>query len=487
MGIRTALRNWLLGGEQPRRRNYGAAYAGAQVTRLTADWWGPQITSVEATRQSLPMLRRRSRDLERNNDYAQRFLRMAETNIAGPQGVRLQVRARNPNGMLDTQGNDIVEMHWRRWGRRGLCTVDGRLSWADVNRLAVRYLARDGEALVRLVRSRRNPYGLTLAFIDPERLDHDYNEDLRDGRRVYMGVEVDQSFRPIAYHIRRYDPQFARNVRDRVSADEIVHVYLVDYEDQVRGVPWMHSAMARLQMLGAYEEAELVAARISAAKMGFFESEDGSQIPADAEQDGEAVIDAEPGTFRTLPSGYKFNAFDPQHPTTAFADFEKAILRGIASGFGVSYVGLANDLEGVNYSSIRQGALDERDMWRMLQQHLIGALCAPVYENWLNSALGSGQLGMPPERFDKFSQVVWQPRGWQWVDPGKEVAAQVEAIGHGLKSRSEVLAEQGRDFEEVIRQLAEESRLAAEYGVPLWTPKEMANAGQDQDDQDEEV
>ena len=127
-------------------------------------------------------------------------------------------------------------------------------------------------------------------------------------------------------------------------------------------------ALSQVKMLNAHREAELVATRMAAAKMGFFTSESGDDVPADDYDNNVPIIDAEPGTFHQLPAGVDFKAFDPTHPATAFADFQKGILRGTASGLGVSYASLSNDLEGTSYSSIRQGALEERDAYRDEQQ-----------------------------------------------------------------------------------------------------------------------
>ncbi|MBT7026249.1 MAG: phage portal protein [Verrucomicrobia bacterium] len=44
---------------------------------------------------------------------------------------------------------------------------------------------------------------------------------------------------------------------ERIPASEIIHPFITDRIAQTRGTPWMVSAMTRLQMLGAYEEAEL--------------------------------------------------------------------------------------------------------------------------------------------------------------------------------------------------------------------------------------
>jgi lambda family phage portal protein len=226
--------------------------------------------------------------------------------------------------------------------------------------------------------------------------------------------------------------------------------------------------MTRLKMLGGYEEAELVAARVSASKMGFFVSESGDEYQGDGNNpDGTLNMEVQPGQFAQLPAGVDFKSYDPQHPSTAFRDFEKAMLRGIASGLGVSYTSLANDLEAVSYSSIRQGLLEERDHWRTMQYWMIEHFCQPVYLRWLRQTLDSGIVNLPANKFFKFSSTQWVPRGWQWVDPRNEAEAQIVAINNGLMTRTQALAERGLDIEDVMREKQAEEEIIAGYGITL--------------------
>ena len=243
---------------------------------------------------------------------------------------------------------------------------------------------------------------------------------------------------------------------------------MIDRHEQPRGIPWMISAMLRLQMLGGYEEAELIAARIGASKMGFFTSDDADGYDGEGEDaEGFLTMEAEPGVFEQLPKGVGLETFDPSHPNSQFGAFVKAALRGVASGVNVSYNSLANDLEGVNYSSIRQGALDERDHWRVLQQWTIEQFNQPVFDAWLKAFLTSKLTTLPGRKLHKFNAPVWSPRGWQWIDPLKEVKANAEAVANGFKNRTDVLAEQGRDFEETLQALAAENELIESLGISL--------------------
>ena len=67
--------------------------------------------------------------------------------------------------------------------------------------------------------------------------------------------------------------------------------------------------------------------------------------------------------------------------------------------------------------------------------------------------------------FDSLMEVRWQAKSWDWVDPLKDIKASVEAINAGLKTRSDVISQQGGDIEDVYDQLAYEQALAEEKGI----------------------
>ena len=152
---------------------------------------------------------------------------------------------------------------------------------------------------------------------------------------------------------------------------------------------------------------------------------------------------------------------------TAFDSFVKAILRKISAGLDVSYASLTGDLTQVNYSSIRAGLLAERDVWRTLQGWMIDHFLRRVYRSWLRWALTSGALVLPSRNVSRWTEHRWQPRGWQWVDPLKDIQAALAAVQGGLDSRTRIAAEQGRDFEEILQDLAREKQLTEEYGIAL--------------------
>jgi lambda family phage portal protein len=242
--------------------------------------------------------------------------------------------------------------------------------------------------------------------------------------------------------------------------------------EQVRGVPWIYAALINLNQLGAFEEAAIIAARVGAAKMGFFTSPDGSAAGlSDAEVDGEFLTDAQPGAFSVLPEGYKFESWDPDYPHTGYKDFVQARLRSIASGLGIAYHTLANDLADVNYSSARAGTLEERDNWTVLQDWFANAFLVPVFTDWLEQALARGAITRPngsalsAEKLDKFSEHHWQGRRWAWVDPLKDIEAARLAIKTGIASPQQIAAQNGVDVEDTLAQIAQFETLASGIGL----------------------
>ena len=334
-------------------------------------------------------------------------------------------------------------------------------------------VARDGEILIRRVRAAGiNRFGYALQLIEADHLDERYNDTLTNGNRVKMGVEFDSWNRPVAYHIFKTHPgdtmyaDVSYGERERIPADEIIHLYIRERVSQSRGLPWMHASMTRMNMQGGYEEAELVAARIGAAKMGFYTNSTGENYTADDTEDGSPVEDeATPGAFRVLPAGWQFQSFDPTHPTTAFKDFMRSITRFLASGLDVSYESLASDRENVNYSSIRAGLLDERDTWRMLHRWLTEHFLIPVFEEWLSMSLLTQAVKLPFSNYDKYNAPMFMPRGFQWVDPKSEMMANTLAIAAGLDTAANIAGQRGMDIEEIYQQLAREKAMREKYGI----------------------
>jgi len=454
-------------------RRSDTGFKGAEFNRLTLDWNSSRVPADDEIRHVMGRLRARARDLSRNNPYVRQYLNLLRVNVVGPEGAKLQAQVRNNSGELARRVNDRIEESWADWCSRP--TVDGKMSMVDFQHLTLETVAKEGEAFVRIRRGFDNKHGMALEAIDPDLLDELLNRPSGTSKaEIRMAVEVNEYGGPIAYHV--WDSPLTtggmtnRRRLERVPADEIIHLYRMDRPNLTRGVTWLAPVMFALNMLDGYEDAEITACRLAASSTGVLTRKDGG---ADLQlgEDGQVAFEANPGSFMFAPEGYDLATWDPNHPNSNYQSFVKGCLRRIASGLGVSYNVLANDLEGVNYSSMRSGVLVERDLWRSLQCWWESSFLRPVYSEWLNLALLNGALVLDSRDPRKFLSSRWVSRGWQWVDPSKDTDAGIKEVQSGLGSRTALLAEQGRDFEEVLEELAAEKKMAALYGVDIVAPE----------------
>lgn len=464
-------------------------YNAAQNNRLTANWTQTPLPIDEIIRRNLKTLRARSRQQAANSDYAKRFLGLLKQHVIGPRGIQLRAQIVDLDGQPDSLATIAIERGWREWGKKSNCDAEGRLSWLQLQRVAISTVAEDGEVFIRKWRgSGFGPYGFQLQVLDAELVPVDYDRSLPGGAFIRHGIEFSRRGRPVAYWVADTDNPLYRQTAHfsyfastlgnmvRVPADDMIHIFLPEKVGQKRGLPWLSTSLTRLNMLAGYEDAAMVAARVGASKMGFIAKEDaGSSYTADDLEDPDnpeesaQIEEVEPGLIRELEAGMKFFGYDPTYPHQQFPDFVKSILRGASCGMGegVSYNDIANDLEGVNFSSLRHGRLNDQDGYVGLQEWLTGELHEDVYPAWLRSSLLSDALyiGNSAEeplgilsiiREEKYRRVVWQGRRWKWVDPSKEVAAAREEIELGVRSRSSYIRERGEDPDEVWDEIARE-------------------------------
>jgi lambda family phage portal protein len=311
-----------------RPRSARSFFPAAAINRLTLDFLSPLLSADEALRYDLRTLRDRARALERGNPHYRALLLQIEKNVIGSNGVGLQSKVKFVNGRPDTRSNTIIETEWWNWGKKPYTTLNRRLTWHGVQRLALRSLYRDGEILIRKRLTADSPYGLRLQLIEADYLDETYNDSrLSNGNKVSMSVELDRDNAPVAYHLLTQHPGSCQGSevygkRVRVPAPEIIHVYIPDRVDQSRGSPWAAAAMLSLHHLDKYEEAEVVAARIAAAKMAFFTKAQVEGAPDDGEDsEGNLSVEATPGGMMELPTGYDVKPWTPEHPNTAYKEF----------------------------------------------------------------------------------------------------------------------------------------------------------------------
>jgi capsid protein len=73
-------------------------------------------------------------------------------------------------------------------------------------------------------------------------------------------------------------------------------------------------------------------------------------------------------------------------------------------------------------------------------------------------------------------EAEWECRGFEYIDPQKDVDADLTEVAAGLTSLTDVCARKGRDFATILRKRKAEIELAEELEVPLTFGKSAPGA-----------
>lgn len=444
-------------------------YEGASRGRRTAGWRTNPLSANALTYTDLPILRDRSRDLERNNPWARKAIQVTDTAAVGG-GIVPQFHGDSKARCRE------IELRWADWADSTDCDAAGLNTFYGLQGLVVRTMAVAGEALVRRRRRGRGdglPAPLQIEVLEPDHLDTDRDGPIAGSmnRRV-QGIELDALNRRVAYHLYRDHPGDAHSTHKwqsvPVPAEAIAHLFRVDRPGQMRGVPWLAPAVLRLRDFDEYEDAHLLRQKIAACFVGTVTSEvgGGPSVPAAVPDELESM---EPGSWKYLRPGEEVSFSSPPavEGLDAYAVWH---LRAIAAGCGISYEALTGDLSRGNFSSARIGwLLMEQEMRSIRRRLLIPRFCARSV-GWFLEALelqGVNTRGV---------WASWTPPRREMLDPLKDVKADRDEIAGGLASWSEKVRARGFDPEDLREEIAEERKEFERLGLSFAAPAGSAPA-----------
>lgn len=480
---RTA-RRWLH--ERARLRSAWAGYAGARRDGANGGFW-PLDGNVNARNlRDRRLLQARARQLADDNPLVAGALEKLVNNVIF-QGFRPQVQLRGPDGSFCEPENRLLEQRWQDWAEA--------VRWHDMERLALRHCVTDGGCLIHHF-PRRDfltrglvPLGVELLPLDA--LNEAVWGEQPDGNRAVGGIEVNAYGDPVAWHVRK-DALFgdlsgvavwpASNTT--IYAGESIRLPLESCRmlsrprriGELLPVSWLHAVIMSLHDLDEYESSERIGARLAAAFGVFVTQKDdlaysgndlsgqpraplaGGQDSAGRILSGQEFVSQ--GRIDVLPPGMDIRIAEHNRPGGNYEPFVKQITRTVSTGMGMSYESFSNNYSDASYSSARQAVLEERRGYRALQDFLLRGLCAPLWRVW--SGMLAAFYDMPRARH---APVRWQRAGWSWVDPQKDANANKVRHEMGLVSLTELCAEEGRDFGDVLAQIqAERAALRAVFG-----------------------
>lgn len=455
-----------------------SAYRGAESGYMREHWVGSSGSADQDILTNLKTLRKRSRDLNRNDATAAAVTETVTTNTVGtglvPQS-RISGEALSIDPLFARVLQKQAEKAWEKWVPVSDATE--RQHFDDIQRLVDISILENGEAFVMpvMIDEPNRRYQLALDVIEPDRIDSPWTH-YSTKNKVRQGIEIGERGQPTGYYVKKthpgdwtygsgsgladYEYVPARNVLGRKN---MFHLYALKRAGQSRGVPFFAPVMTYFKDLCDYIEAEVVAARIAACFGLVIKTDNDAAVAAGASSeesntDSRLIQDFWPGMTKYLNPGESIEQIKPERPGAQFDPFVDRILRLICGALNLPYVLVSKDFSKTNYSSARAALLEARKYFRYRQKFLTVYLCQPIYEMVLEEAYLNGEFDVSDFYENKFDycRAWWISPGWDYIDPLKEAEAASKNIETGVSTLAAEAAAKGYDWEENMEQRAKE-------------------------------
>ena len=434
-------------------------YAAARPTEDAAGWLPLDWNVNDVVRASSPVVRARVRQLVRDFPYFDRAVRMRAALVVG-NGIRLQARyygAGKASATLDAALNEAVESAFERWCEQA--DFSGRLHFYDMQALAERQLLECGEYFF-IRRFDRGRYA--LQGIEGDRLTG-HGARAADGNALDGGIEYEEATGRIAAYWFD-DGAFTRRVV-RVPAAQAIHGFETLRPGQLHGISPFVACVMVAGDLAELLDSELDATRLQSKYLGFVQSNDPVGFQADRKAAGRRAEHLSNATLEYLRAGDSVTLAQINRQSGTFEPFLRFNLRTLAVGTGLTYELLTGDYDQISYSNLRGIRLDLAQALKPAQENHIRWLCRPVFRDWLKvESLRRPELAPAFAMLEPWSDK-WIAPGMESPDPLKEINAFRAEVALGVRSPQEIAARRGRDYDEVVDEIAEAKTKAESKGL----------------------
>lgn len=393
-------------------------------------------------------------------------------NIVG-LGVTLQ--ANTPSERL----NDAIEDAWKEWCKKQNCDVTETQSFSQMTRMAVERKKVDGGILFKKCYLRGGgvvPFRLQALEVDE--LDATATVPHTKGNRVIGGIEYNSYNKPMGYWIKQYSIDGFSNIEPvYVPAKDMIFVFSKRRPSQIREMSDLSPTISRVRDTNEFMTAVSVKERIAACLSVFIKK----TIPTTGlgrgnvpQQRGPQLTyegkTISPGMIKELNAGDEIQVVNPTGQATDAASYVKLQQRLIGAGQGLSYEATSRDMSQSNYSSARQGIIEDEQTY-IEDRELFDEFRDEVYETFIISGVLSGLFDIPdfwdPEKKKKYLDHEWIAAPKRWIDPLKEVQAMKTAVQTGQKTFQQAAAENGKDWKDMVDDMVEVLEYGRKKGIEL--------------------
>ena len=415
---------------------------------------------------------------------------------------------------------DQMEWAWAEWVTQAHAA--GTMHFEDLQLSGIKSMLRLGELLhVPVMESPdQNPartFGLAIQPLSPRRLrtpsDKVTDPAIRDG------IHFSSTGKPLGYWIAAPKPSLysgldCGGLSSVLTSDNfryitawvahrpgLFHLFRHDEEEQVRGVSTLSTGVKLFRNLSDSIDYELLAQVVTASFPVFIAMEGGQSglpdmvreqygLPAPGEPEEKRYYQTvDPGQLIYGNAGEKPQVLESKRPSNNFMNFVELILRAQGAASGISYETMIRDFSKSNYSSARAALNEDWKTFLLYRSHFVRMYCQPIWDMVMEEAWLRGKVVLPKGAPDFYqSRFLWCNCYWYgpsrgYIDPVKEIQANVLAIQNRLMTRHEHFAQYGSDFSESMDTIeSEEKRLASMlHAGPAMTVKKPGLAGLEND------
>lgn len=450
----------------------GTAYEAASSAPRLARWTGSSAGPQSSIARDLPQLRRRSRDRRRNDGVADSAIEIMTANAIGT-GIKPQWRT------PDRDLNKALAQLWLDW--TDFADPEGRCDFYGLQALAFAGMMEGGDIFGRM-RVRRIedglPVPLQIQLLEGEHCPVEKSEATATGK-IVNGVEFNLIGQRVAYWLYPEHPGDAgfrpglMNVLSRVAAEEVIHLAGARRVSSIRGEPWLSRALLTMYDVDQMNDAVVTRVKVANLFAGFISPGADGKFPAgtageaNPDANGRQVASLEPGLMQVLGPGESVNFTDPPEAGSTYEAFLKIQMRRIAASVGLLYEQLSGDYSGINDRTWRSGMNEFYRRLERIQYQLVAfQFCRPIAQKFVELAILSGAIKVPAGvPVNLVMRPAWIAPVRPYINPVQDVAAKRDEVRAGFTSRSQIVAEQGEDIEDLDAEIARDKRRADDLGL----------------------
>lgn len=481
----------------------------AAGSKDTLSNWYPSRVNAFMEERDRKLVGMRAEDLVASDAHA---AGLVDTMAVNTVGVGLNPQSRVDATRLGLSPEEAeafqasAERAWKIWSREA--DAGGRMNFAGIQYLNIRSMLEHGEFLTLPLMLKRpgRTFSLALQDVHPQRLATPL--DKTSDKSLRSGVVLGECREPLGYYIANPLDGFLTTSLDssqyryypawRGHRPQVLHRFFSKEPEQIRGESILAPAMKGFRDLSDYLDYELVANVITSMFPLFIETSDAAGVAASLVDETGAGCQRyqtyEAGQVLYGEPNQKPHLLSANRPGNSFPVFVERVLRSLGASAGMPYELLTKDFSKTNYSSARAALNEAWKVFRLYRSWLRDLFCQQIWELVIEEAWLKDMLDLPssaPDFYDArhdYCTAEWIGPSRGYVDPVKEMTADIAGMEAGVLTMADVIAERGGNWEAVVAQRAREKSVIDQAGLTPSTGQASERlAAVKPDPQEEEV